>query len=184
MIKKKFPLLLKVVVSLALLGAMALPDAPLFAKKKKVSNVVDPNDPTYRLFQLLDSSYEGKLPAFYVLADLYKDPNDPTKEFQHVLRVNYDKDRAYGKLEIGVRSVAELAPEQLKIYTPKEIYEFGSYDTEKFMKSEAGPLGQVGDDYLVATETKPLSSTPITDEARKEYDTFLNQYIIPALGKK
>ena len=34
------------------------------------------------------------------------------------------------------------------------------------------------------TADHPIAATPITDEVRKEYETYLNQYIIPALQKK
>lgn len=180
--RRKNPSLLLLAALMALLGSVTLPGMAPRGKKKK--EVVDQNDPTYRLFELLNSSYEGKLPDIYLLADVFTDPANPDQEFQHVLRVSYDKDRAYGTLEIHVRTVAKLGPEQLKTYSPKDVYDFGSYDTEKFMKSEVGPFGQTGDDFLMATANKPLMSAPVTDDVRKTYDTFITQYILPALQKK
>jgi hypothetical protein len=41
--------------------------------------------PTYRLFKLLDHSYDGKLAGFWVVADTYTDPNQPGEALQHVL---------------------------------------------------------------------------------------------------
>jgi len=153
------------------------------AKDKPVP--VDPNDATVRLFQLLDSSHDGKLSDFYILADLYKDKtsSDPNHELQHVLSVDYDKGRGFGKLNIHVRTLDKLGPEQLKTYTAKQIFDFGDYDSEKFVKSVAGPLGQLGDVFLQATADHPLQDTPITDDVRREYDLFVNQFIIPALQK-
>jgi hypothetical protein len=154
------------------------------AKDKPVP--VDPNDATVRLFQLLDESHGGKLSDFYILADLYKDKNssNPGQELQHVLSVDYDKNRGFGRLNIHIRSLDKLGPEQLKTYTAKQIFDFGDYDLEKFVKSVPGPLGQVGDVYLLAGADHPLQDTPITDEVRKEYDLFVTQFIIPALQKK
>jgi hypothetical protein len=147
---------------------------------------VDPNDPTARLFQLLDDTHDGKLADFYILADVYKDKNSsaPDHELQHVLRVDYDKNRAYGRLNIHIRTLDKLGPEQLKTYTPKQIYDFGDDDSEKFVKTDPGPFGRPGDMYLRDTAERPLADTPITDDARKEYETYITQYIIPALQKK
>src|SRR5689334_10650234 len=148
------------------------------AKDKPVP--VDPNDATARLFQLLDGSHEGKLSDFYILGDLYKDKNsaNPDQELQHVLSVDYDKNRGFGKLNIHVRSLDKLGPEQLKTYTAKQIFDFGEYDLEKFVKSVPGPLGQPGDVYLLADADHPLHDTPITDDVRKEYDFYVTQLII------
>ena len=165
---------------LAAVLVMAQPST-LFAKDRSVQ--VDPSDATYRLYQLLDDSHDGKLADFYVLADVYKDANSG-EEFQHVLLVDYDKNRSFGKLNLHVRSLAKLAPEQLKIYSPKQIYGFGDEDTEKFVKGDPGQLGRSGDMYLRATADRPPSSVPVTDEARREYETYLTQYVIPALQKK
>lgn len=156
------------------------------AGAKDRSSPVDPNDATLRLFQLLDDTHNGKLSDFCILADVYKDKTstNPDAEFQHVLRVDYDKDRSFGKLNIHVRTMDKLAPEQLKTYSPKQIYDFGDDDSEKFVKSEPGPLGRPGDMYLRATADHPVTDTPITDEARKAYETYVTVYIIPALQKK
>src|SRR2546425_8124267 len=64
------------------------------AKEKQPA--IDPNDPTLRLYQLIESSYGGKLDDFYLLADTYKDQKNPDQELQHVLRVEFDKNRAFG----------------------------------------------------------------------------------------
>ncbi len=156
--------------------------AGVWAREKNRSS--DPNDPTARLFELLDNSYEGKLPDFYVLADTLKNANSPDEELQHVLRLQYDKNRAFGRLTLHVRTLKKMEPEQLKTYTAKQIYEFGEEDSEKFAKSDAGPLGKTGDMYLRANGDRPLARAPITDEARKTYEQFLTQYLIPALQKK
>jgi hypothetical protein len=168
-------------VSLAVAGVFGRTNA-LIAKDKTLS--VDSNDVTLRLYQLLDDSHDGKLTDFYVLADVFKDPGKPDEELQHVLFVDYDKNRNYGKLKLHVRCLSKLAPDQLKTYTPKQIYDFGAEDTEKFVKSDAGQLGRTGDMYLRATADRPPASTPVTDEARKQYEFYLTQYVIPALQKK
>jgi hypothetical protein len=153
---------------------------------REKTSPVDPNDVTARVFQILDDSHDGKMTDFYLLADIYKDKesSNPDEELQHVLHLDYDKDRNFGKLNLHVRSLTKLAPEQLKTYTPKQIFDFGDEDTEKFVKSDPGQLGRTGDMYLRATADHPLRDTPISDEARKAYDFYLTQYVIPALQKK
>jgi len=165
---------------LALLGARS---GAAFAKDKPAP--VDPNDPTLRLFQFLDDSRGGKLTEFYILGDTYtgKDANNQDAELQHVLMVEYDKTRVFGKLTIHVRSVSKLAPEQLKTYTLKQIFDFGVDDMEKFVKTEPGQLGRTGDLYVASTGDRPLASAPITDEARKRYEFFVTQYVMPAVQK-
>jgi hypothetical protein len=153
------------------------------ALAKAKQPAVSSDDPTYQLYQLLDSSRGGKLHDFYLLADIYKDPTDPTNELQHVLLVDYDKSRFFGRFRIYVRSVGKLTPEQLKTYTPKQIYDFGEEDEEEFEKINPGPFGQPGDMYLRATSAGPLASAPITDDVRNQYDSYLTQYILPALKK-
>jgi hypothetical protein len=157
----------------------------LYAKHKEDA---DQNGPTVRLFQLLDSTRNGKLEDFYLLADLYKEPDKepgkPNQEFRHILRVEYDKARAFGKLNLRVRSVAQMTDDQLSAYTLKQIYDFGEVDVEKFVKTGTGSFGSAGDVYLRSVSDAPLASAPVTDETRKEYDTFVNQYILPALQKK
>jgi hypothetical protein len=55
---------------------------------------------------------------------------------------------------------------------------------EKFTKTDPGPFGKTGDLYLQATENGPLATAPITDEVRKEYETYVAQWLLPALEKK
>jgi hypothetical protein len=168
----------------ALLGAALLgATAGVTSAKEKVA-VIDANDPTYRLFQLLDSSRAGKLTGFYLIADVYKNPSDPNEELQHILRAEYDKDRGYAKLSLYVRSVGKIAPEQMKTYTAKDFYEFGLVDQEKYMKTEPGVFGRPGDIFLRAEGDRPLATAPITDEVRKAYEFYLTQHLLPALQKK
>lgn len=167
---------------LALLAAISLGSAGLQGKERKEE--VPGNGPTSQLFQILDKSHDGKLKDFCILADTFKNPDQPQQELMHVIRVDYDQSKAFGKLLIHVRSVDKPQPEQLKVYTPADIYKFGQYDAEKFVKSTLGPLGQPGDLYLHTRGDMPLTSAPITDQIRGEYDTFLTQYLIPALEKK
>jgi hypothetical protein len=140
---------------------------------------VDENDPTYQLFQLLDSTRGGVLKDFCVLADVYNDSSGA--EFRHVLRVDYNKNLAFGRLNLFVRSVGKMDPAQLSTYTPQQIYDFGEVDQEKFMKTDPGPLGGSGDLYLVSENNEPLHTEPITSAARKQYEDFITQYIIPAV---
>ncbi len=145
---------------------------------------VGPDDPTYRLFQLLDAKRGGKLPEIYVIADVYNDPKDPSVQQQHVLRADYDKSRGFGKFNLHVRSVGKISTRQLEAYTPKELYDFGLMDLERFLKTDAGPLGKPGDVYLRADEDQPLHSAEVTDDIRKEYEGFLTRYLLPALEKQ
>jgi hypothetical protein len=145
---------------------------------------IDPNDPTLRLYQILDSTRGGKLADFYLIADVYKNPDNPDEEFQHILRVDYDKDRGFGRLNIYVRSVVKIQPDQMKTYTPKEFYDFGLSDLEKYVKTDAGPFGKPGDVYLRAERDRPLASGEVTDEVRKTYKSFLTQYLTPVLQKQ
>jgi len=165
----------------ALLSTVGLPGLH-FAKEKIPT--VSPDDLTLRLFQLLDNSYGGKLSEFYLIGDIYKDPKIPDKELQHVFKAEYEKGRAFGRFRLYVRSLDKLTPGQLKDYTPKQIYEFGEEDLEKFTKTDPGPFGKTGDLYLQATENGPLATAPITDEVRKEYETYVAQWLLPALEKK
>ena len=162
-------------------GALLL-GSRLYAKHK--AEEVDASDPTLRVFQLLDSTRDGKLADFYVLADLYKDSDKPDDEYRHVLRVNYDKSRGFGKLNVWVRSVGKMTPEQLDTYTPKQIYDFAETDQEKYVKTSAGQFGTPGDVYLHATEGGPLVTGPVTDGVRKSYGLFVTDYLLPALQKK
>ncbi len=151
---------------------------------KEKTQPVGPDDVTFRLYQLLDTSHAGKLTEFYILADSYKDPKSSGEELQHILRAQYDKNRGFGRFNLYVRSVAKMDPEQLKAYTPKQVYEFGVADSEKFVKTDPGPFGRPGDMYLRAEGDRPLASSPITDDVRKTYETFLTQFVLPALEKK
>jgi hypothetical protein len=166
----------------ALLATVGLPGLH-FAKEKK-TQTVSPDDLTLRLFQLLDSSYGGKLSEFYVVGDIFKDPKNPDRELQQILKAEYDKGSNFMKLRIYVRRVDKLTPDQLKDYTPKQVYEFGDSDVEKFTKTEPGPFGRTGDLYFQAVDDGALATAPITDEVRKEYETYVGQWLLPALEKK
>jgi hypothetical protein len=157
---------------------------PAFHLAKEKTPVVSPDDLTLRLFQLLDTSYGGKLSEFYLIGDIYKDSKIPDKELQHVFKAEYDKGRAFGRFRLNVRSLDKLTAGQLKDYTPKQIYEYGELDVEKFTKTDPGPFGRAGDVYLLATPDGALAAAPITDEVRKEYETYIKQWILPALAKK
>lgn len=163
----------------AILGVTILAST-LYAKRKPGSEV---DAATSRLFQLFDSGYNGKLDDFYLLADLYTDPQSPGQQYRHVLRVNYDKDRVFGKLTLYVRSVGKLDPQQLQAYTVKQIYEFGETDAEKFIKTSDGDFGSPGDLYLKASDDGVLASAPINEDIRKEYDALISQYVMPAIEK-
>ncbi len=180
MSRKLSVFLTALLATLAVIGGT--PGSELYGKQK--AEAVDPNDPTLRLFQVLDTSHGGKLEDFYVLADIYPDPKNPGQEMQRVLRVDYDKSRLFGRLKISVRSVAKLQPEQLKTYSAKMVYEFGVEDTEKFVKTEPGPLGKSGDLYLRSTDDRPPSTTAINDDARNTYQRLVADYLLPALQKK
>ena len=165
----------------ALLSTVGL---PLLHLAKEKTPTVSPDDLTLRLFQLLDTSYGGKLSEFYLIGDVYKDPNIPDKELQHILKAEYDKDRLFGRFRLYVRSVDKLTPGQLKEYTPKQTYEFGEQDVEKFTKTDPGPFGTTEDVYFRAKPDGPLATAPITDEVRKKYETYVAQWLLPALEKK
>jgi hypothetical protein len=146
---------------------------------------VNPNDPTFRLYSLLDSKYNGKLDGFILLADVFNDPKLPGQPQQHVIRVDYGKDRAFGKLNIQVRTVAQLTPEQLKAYDPKQIWDYAETDTAKFTKTDPGPFGKQGDVYFEpASEGGALATVTVTPEVQAEYERLVTQYLLPALEKK
>ena len=169
----------KTVYKGAALAALALGmAAPAFAGRSHEKKD-EANDPTYQLFQLIDSTRGGVLKNFYLLADVYTDTSG--NEFRHVLRVDYDKNRGFGRLSLYVRSVGKMDPAQLATYKPEQIYDFGEIDQEKFMKTDPGPLGQTGDIFLVASKGEALHTAPVTPEIRKQYEDFITQYIIPAL---
>ena len=152
---------------------------------KEKSSQINPNDPTVRLYKLLDSKYDGKLEDYCVLADVVNDPKNPGQAQQHVLRVEYKKDRAFGKLRIYVRTVAQLTPVQLKTYSPKQIYDFGETDSAKFTKTDPGPFGKPGDVYFEpAPDGGALATVPATPEVQARYERFVTQYLLPALEEK
>jgi hypothetical protein len=152
------------------------------AHAKRKANPASPDDPTARVFQLLDDSYSGKLRNFCLLAGTYSNPGQPDQVLEHVLQVNYDKTRFFGRFRISVRGVSQLTPAQLKEYTPDQIYGFGS-DVAKFEKINPGPFGEAGDLYFRANAQGALAQAPITGDAIAHYDSFLTQYIVPALQK-
>src|SRR5579863_4599614 len=162
------------------LVAVVIPGLTRNLLAKRTPPLVDPNNPTQRLFDFVDNSKAGKLADFYVIADTYADPSHPGQQLQRVLKVDYDKSRFFGKFRIYVAAVAALTPDQLKTYTPEQIFNFGTV-VEKFEKINAGPLGQEGDMYLHAQGNLPPAAAPITDDVRREYDTLIAQYILPAL---
>ena len=141
----------------------------------------DENDFTAKLYQLLDSQHNGKLDDIYVLADLYTDASGD--QYRHVLRVDYDKSRSFGRLAIYLRSVGKMTPEQLAAYTPEQIYGFGEVDLAKFVKTDPGPFGQRGDLYLQSSDDQPLHTTAVSEDARKNYENYVSQFVIPALEK-
>jgi len=173
--RKRISALSGAIVMLVIVGAAG---AGVGRAKDKA---IDPNDPTARLYSLLDTTRDGKLVDFFALADVYSDQG---KEFQRVLRAEYDKSHAFGKLRIYVRSVAKMAPEQLQSYTAKQVFDFGETDLEKFVKTDPGEFGKQGDIYLRGDAENPLATVPITDATRKSYETLVAQYLLPALEKK
>lgn len=153
---------------------------PAYAKGRV--NLATSEGPTARLFQMLDNSYGGKVTDFCVIAGAYANPSQPGQTLQYVLQVNYDKTRFYGRFSISVRGVSQLTPGQLAEYTPEQIYSFGS-DVAKFEKINAGPFGEEGDLYFQANANGALAPAPVTDDARRQYDLFLTQYVVPGLEK-
>jgi len=141
----------------------------------------EPDPATIQLFQVLNSSFGGKVEHFCVLADTYTDPSG--QQFRRVLRVDYDKSRSFGRLSLYVRSVGNMTPEQLAAYTPQQIYDFGESDQAKFVKTDTLTFGAPGDLYLAAQDDGPLHSAQITDDVRKRYSDFVTQFVIPALQK-
>ena len=153
----------------------------LRSKKNPPSN---PNDPTYRLFQLLNATHGGTLKDFCVVADVYRGSKDPNRELQHVLRVEYTKNRYFGRFRIYVRSVDKLSAAQLKTYTPAQLYEFGGVDEEKFEKIDPGPFGQQGRCSTFRRRGRSPAECSMTDTVRSTYESYLTQYVLPALEKK
>lgn len=170
------------VIFFAGIGLLLIAVPCAWAKRKKES--VSPDDPTYMLYQLLDNSFGGKLTDFYLLANIHADPQNPKIQLQRVLRVDYDKNRYFGRFRVYVRSVSKLTPAQLKTYNPKQIFQFAESDDAEFEKIDPGPLGETGDLYLKATGNGPLAPATITDAVRQEYELLITKYILPALKKK
>ncbi len=170
---------LVVVLAVAIATLLGLSSA--FARRSKTT--VNPDDPTYQLYQLLNNSYGGKLKDFYLLANVHDNPQKPGSQLQRVLRVDYDETYFFGRLRIQVRNVDKLTPAQLKTYDAKQIYHFAGQDEEEFEKIDPGPLGQKGDLYLKATSAGPLAPSPLTAEVSSQYDSLITKYIIPALKK-
>lgn len=135
------------------------------------------------VYQLLNDSYGGKLSNFYLLANIYTDPQNPKSQLQRVIRVNYNKNLYFGRFQIDVRSVGKMTPAQLKTYNVKQIFKFGESDDAKFEKLNPGPLGGTGDLYLKPTADGPLAPAPVTAQASQEYNMLITKYIIPALKK-
>jgi hypothetical protein len=162
-----------------LLALCAAP--PASAREKKAYSS---SGATGQLYQLLDGSYGGKLADFYLLADVYADPKKPDSELQHVLSVTYDKNLFFGRFVLEVRSIGKPTPDQLKTYSPEQMFTFGESDAEKFEKIKPGPLGTQGDLYQRSDDEGVLKEAPITDEVRNEFDHYITEYILPALKKK
>lgn len=154
-------------------------------RARERSSTTNPNDPTVRLYALLDTKYNGKLDDFCMLADLVNDPKNPGQQLQRVIRIDYNKDRGFGKLNLHVRTVAPLTPDQLKAYTPKQIYDFAEADASKFTKTDPGSFGKPGDVYFEApSDGGALASTAVTQVVQAQYDAYITQYLLPALEKK
>src|SRR5208283_4715821 len=152
---------------------------------KEKSSQVSSDDPTYRLYSLLDSKYNGKLEDFFLLADVVNDPKNPGQPQQHILRVDYSKDRGFGKLNIHMRTVGQVTPDQLKAYTPKQIFEFAESDTAKFTKTDPGGFGKPGDVYIMpVSDGGAMASASVTSEVQALYQHLVTDYILPALEKK
>jgi len=174
-------IILGTVMGFFLLGGES--SGPLCAKDK--GSQVSSDDPTLRLYNLLDSKFSGKLDDFYVLADVVNDAQNPGQPQQHVISADYSKDRAFGKLNIHIRTVAQLTPAQLKTYTPKQIFAFAEDDTAKFTKTDPGTFGKLGDVYFQQTSGGgALGAATITSDVQADYDRYVTQYLMPALEKK
>ncbi len=141
----------------------------------------EPDPATIQLFQVLNSSFGGKVEHFCLLGDMYTDASG--EQYRRVVRVDYDKSRTFGRLNIYVRSVGKMTPDQLAAYSPQQIYDFGESDQAKYVKTDTLTFGAPGDLYLAAQGDGPLHSASITDQVRKQYSDLITQYVIPALQK-
>lgn len=161
---------------------MAFCAAPLAWARHKAENFSSGS--TGQLYALLNESFGGRLSNFYILADQYPDPKNPKSQLQHVLSVTYNKSLFFGRFVIKVRSIGKPTADQLKTYTPKQLFGFGETDSQEFEKIQPGPFGSAGDLYLREDDGGSLASAPITDEVRDAYNRFVTQYILPSLQKK
>ncbi|MGH9355564.1 MAG: hypothetical protein ACRD10_05480 [Terriglobia bacterium] len=175
--------LLAICGAFAMLPWSASPSQAMPLRKKAKTGKISSNDPTAQIFNILNSSHDGKL-DLCLLADVYSDPSQPGVEYQRVLHVTYDKSLYFGRFTIHVRSVGKLNSNQLIAYTPKQVFDFGNRDTQEFEKIDRGPFGTTGDLYLLATDDNPLSAAPITDEVRQRYDAILTKFVLPAVQKE
>jgi hypothetical protein len=179
---------LAAVAVLAMLVGYAAPSlrAVPRRKKKEKHGAVSPNDPTSRLFDILNSSFGGKLSNLCLLADIYSDTSNPSQQYQRVLSVDYNKALYFGRFVIHARSVGKMTSEQLAIYNPEQIYHFGNRDGQVFDKTNPGPFGsETGDLYLAPPPGGgPLRTVPIDDSVTQEYEMLVSQYILPAVQKQ
>ena len=84
-----------------------------------------------------------------------------------------------------MRTVGKLTPEQLKAYSPKQIYDYAEADSAKFTQTDPGPFGKPGDVYFESSsDGSTLGTVPVSPEVQAQYDTFVTQYLLPALDKK
>ena len=164
-------------VALCVVGGTILAALPGARGREKF----EPDPATIQLFQILNSSFSGKVDHFCLLADMYTDASG--EQYRRVLRVDYDKSRGFGRLNLYVRSVGKMTPDQLATYTPAQIFDFGESDQAKFVKTDTLSFGAPGDLYLEAQDDGPLHSATITDEVRKRYSDLVTQFVIPALQK-
>jgi hypothetical protein len=155
-------------------------------KKKEKNGSVSPNDPTARLFDILNTSSGGKLNDLYLLADVYSDQSNPSQQYQRVLKIDYDKSLYFGRFVIHARSVSKMNGQQLAIYNSQQIYNFGGRDGQVFDKINPGPFGsETGDLYLAPPPGGgPLRTVPIDDSVTQEYEMLVSQYILPAVQKQ
>jgi hypothetical protein len=73
----------------------------------------------------------------------------------------------------------------MKAYNPKQVFDFGETDIEKFIKTDPGPFGKPGDVYFEpASEGGALATAAVTPEVQTQYEMFVTQYLLPALEKK
>ena len=173
------------IISVTFLTLLVLVDGTARVGAKDKTTQVSDNDPTVRLYNLLDTKYNGKLSDYYVLADVINDPKNPGQPQQHVIGLDYSKDRVFGKLMLHVRVVGQVTPEQLKAYSAKQIFEFGESDSAKFTKTDPGPFGRPGDVYFEqAPDGGALGTVPVTPEVQAQFERFVTQYLLPALENK